>query len=78
MKLTQETIQATRHWFANNEIACIAEVKDGAVTVNDPESYFVWCEQRAADSLAGKFDHTLSFRQAATFIQTGICHAILP
>ena len=76
--LTQETIQATRKWFADNAAACIAEVKFGTVTVNDPAKYFAWCEQSAADALAGKFDNNLGFRQRATFIQTGICAAILP
>jgi len=38
--LTQETILATRQWFADNAMACISEVKSGEVKVNDPEKYF--------------------------------------
>ena len=70
--LKAETIQSTRQWFADNAFACIAEVRAGKVTVNEPETYFAWCEQRAADALAGKCDHTFAFRQRAHYIQTGI------
>ena len=76
--LTNETILQTRQWFADNAMACIAEVKSGEVRVNDTAKYFAWREQSASDALAGKFDHSLAFLQRATFIQTGICHAILP
>jgi hypothetical protein len=79
--LTEETIQATRQWFADNHQGCIGEVKNGQVTLPshvNPEEYFAERRRKAAESLAGKWDHTLTFRQRATYIQTGECHAILP
>lgn len=77
-KLTPETILATRKHFAANAIACIAEAESGAVKVNNPESYREWQLQLAADSLAGKNDHTFTFRQRAWWIQTGEMVALLP
>lgn len=76
--LTQETIQATRQWVADNERACIAEAQSGAVRVNDLPAYVAWCEERAAAALRGDYDHSLTFRQRATYIQTGDCPALLP
>ena len=69
--LTQETITKTRHWFADNSKACIAEAESGAVFVNDLASYRRSCESDASDALVGEFDHTFTFRQRAYFIQTG-------
>ena len=77
-QLTQETIVATRQHFADIDQACIDEVKSGAVRVNDPASYFAWCEQRAKDGMEGKHDHTLTFLQRAYWIQTGEMIALLP
>jgi hypothetical protein len=76
--ITPESMQAAREWFAANALACIEEVKTGKVKVNDPKRYFAWCQQRHADALAGKNDHTLAFLQRAYFIQTGECPALLP
>jgi len=78
MTLTPETIQATRQWFADNAAACIAEVEAGRVWVNDPARYFAHQRQAAADSLAGKYDHTFTFLQRAHYIQTGECVPFLP
>lgn len=78
MKLTPESIQAARQWFADNALACITEVESGAVRVNDPARYFTLQRESHADALAGKFDHTLTFQQRAYFIQTGECIALLP
>jgi hypothetical protein len=75
--LTPETIQATRQWYADNAQACIAEAESGEVFVNDLPSYIAWRKESAADSLAGKYDHSLSFLQRAYFIQTGISVPIL-
>jgi hypothetical protein len=69
--ITAESIQLARQWFADNALACIAEVQSGKVTVNEPERYFARCKQHAADSLAGKGDHTFALRQRAYHIQTG-------
>jgi hypothetical protein len=77
-EITQETIIATRQWFADNARGCISEVESGAVRVNDPESYFEWRLQQVADSLAGNNDHTFTFLQRAHYIQTGECVALLP
>jgi hypothetical protein len=78
VELTADAMQKAREQFAANSEACIAEVKSGDVKVNDPESYFVWMQQLAADALAGRSDHTLTFLQRAYFIQTGECVALLP
>jgi hypothetical protein len=69
--LTPETIQATRQWYADNAQACIDEAESGAVRVNDLPGYIAWRKESAADALAGKYDHSLSFLQRAYFIQTG-------
>ena len=75
---TADTILQTRKWFADNAKGCIAEVKSGAVRVNDPDEYFAKCEADVVRALNGGFDHTVTFRQRAHFIQTGECVAILP
>jgi hypothetical protein len=78
MKLTKETIQMTRQWYADNAAACIEEVKNGTVKVNDTEKYYKWREQSAVDFMAGKYDHSFGFIQRAVVIQTGECYALLP
>jgi hypothetical protein len=75
--LTQESIELARKWFAENALACIEEVKSGNVKVNDPEKYFASCKQRAEDAIAGKGDHTFTFRQRAYYIQTGKCEPLM-
>lgn len=76
--LKPESIQAARQWFADNALACIAEVKSGAVRVNDPDAYFAQCMRRHDDALAGKNDHTFALLQRAHYIQFGECPALLP
>jgi hypothetical protein len=76
--ITQETIRATRQWFADNAHACISEARSGAVRVNDLPAYAAWCDERAAAALRGEYDHSLTFLQRATYIQTGDCPALLP
>lgn len=78
VELTEETIQKTRVWFHDNALDCIEEVRSGKVMVNDPESYFSWREEQAADALKGNSDHTVAFLQKAYFIQTGESVALLP
>ena len=78
VELTASTIREARQWYADNAVACIDEAESGAVKVNDLESYRAWRLECAADSLAGKSDHTLAFIQRALSIQTGECVAILP
>ena len=76
--LTPETIRATRQWFADNAHACIAEAQSGAVRVNNLGAYTAWREDSAAAALRGDYDRSLTFRQRATYIQTGECPALLP
>lgn len=76
--LGQASILAARQWFHNNALACIREVLDGKVKVNDQESYFEERTATAAAYLRGDNDHTLAFKQQAYYIQTGECIAILP
>lgn len=78
VQLTEESIQKTRKWFADNAIACIEEVKSGEVYVNDREYYFKWREKEAKEYMEGKHDHVLAFLQRAHFIQTGESIALLP
>jgi hypothetical protein len=76
--LTNESIQSTRKWFSDNSIACIEEVKNGKVWVNDEEYYFNWRNKAAKEYIEGLHDHTVAFLQRAYFIQTGECVALLP
>lgn len=76
--LTPESIQAARNWFAANALACIAEVKEGRVRVNDSEAYFAQCRARHDAVLRGESDHTFALLQRAHFIQTGEMRALLP
>ena len=76
-QITTESRMLARQWFADNALACIAEVKSGAVRVNNPETFFVKCLQNHDDALAGKFDRSLTFMQRAHYIQTGDCPALL-
>jgi hypothetical protein len=73
VELTEETIQRTRQWFADNAQACIREAESGRTRVNDLARYVAWRRERIADSLAGKSDHTFAFLQRAHWIQTGEC-----
>lgn len=76
--ITPETVKATRHWFAENYQACIDEAISGKVFVNNLPLYVEQMTKRKAEALSGQYDHTLTFRQKAVYIQTGVCHAILP
>ncbi|OME55423.1 hypothetical protein BSK59_13170 [Paenibacillus odorifer] len=78
VKLTEESIQKAREWFADNAQACIDEVLNGEVKVNDQDSYIKWRQENINDALKGRYDHTLSFLQRAHTIQTGECIALLP
>lgn len=71
VKLTDESIQKTRKWFHDNAIACIDEVKNGKVYVNDRDYYFKWRNKEAKEYMEGKHDYVLTFLQRAYFIQTG-------
>jgi hypothetical protein len=78
IQLTEESIQKTRKWFADNCIACIEEVKSGKTHVNDPESYFADKIEDAKEYMNGSYDHVIAFLQRAYYIQTGESVALLP
>lgn len=78
MNLSLETMHATRQWFADNALACIAEVESGNVRVNNRDRYLAQCRERHDEALAGKGDHTFAFRQRAHYMQTGECVPLLP
>lgn len=77
-QLTDENIQKTRQHFADNCDACIAEAKAGVFKVNDLATFIALCEASKAEWLSGANDRTLTARQHATWLQTGIMCAILP
>lgn len=77
-ELTPEAVQAARQWFADNALACIAEVESGAMRVNDKARYFAQRRQQHDDALAGAYDNSFAFWQRAYLIQTGECVPLLP
>lgn len=76
-ELTLDNILATRRYFADLCTQCINEAVSGEVKVNDLESYAEWKERDRLKTLHGGFDHTIAFRQYATYLQTGEEWAIL-
>lgn len=74
----EQAVITTRQWFADNAKACIDEAVSGQVRVSDLTKYVNDQTQRIQDSLNGKWDHTLAFQQRVVYVQTGVCHAILP
>ena len=78
VQLTDQSIAETRAHFVNLDYGCIREVIDGTVKVNDPEGYCADCELRALQHSLGRWDHTFTFRQYATYLQTGAMYALLP
>lgn len=75
--LTEDTINKTCKWYADNAQSCIDEVLSGKVTVNDIESYTEGKIKTKADYLARNFELGLWFYQKALHIQTGESVAIL-
>lgn len=78
IEITEQSIQRTRKWFSENELACIEEVKNGNVHVNNNEAYFAWRKQQAEEYMEGKHDCTIAFLQRAYYLQTGKDVALLP
>lgn len=78
MQLSKDSVLAAREWFSVNALQCAEEAKSGSLRVNDIDSYLEDCARRSEEYLAGKWDHTLAFRQKAYYIQTGDCPALLP
>lgn len=84
VKITQETILATRQHFADLCNTCIINaVEYGTIPkdqlppekffVNDLLRYMVQENQKAEDFLAGKNDNSFTFWQRAYWLQTGEC-----
>jgi hypothetical protein len=65
VELTEESIQKTRKWFSDNALACIEEVKNGKVHVNDPKYYFDMRNKQAKEYLEGNHEITFTFLQRA-------------
>lgn len=75
--LSNETIDKTCQWYADNSQGCIDEVLSGKVSVNDQDEYI---KTKLADKhnyLTKNFDLSLAFYQKALYIQTGQNTAIL-
>jgi hypothetical protein len=77
VEITEETILKTRQYFINNHRACIDDAISGRTRVNDLQGYIRSEEDRIFGLEEGLSDHTLTFVQAALWIQTGECIAIL-
>jgi hypothetical protein len=77
IEITEDTILATRMHFADIHRACIADALTGETRVNNPKTYIEWEMKRIEQCMRGEFDHTLTYLQAALWIQTGDCIAIL-
>lgn len=76
--LTDESINKTIQYFANNAQGCIDEVESGKVRVNDKEKYFKDCLERKERYLNKDFNVSLTFLQHAYYEQTNKCIALLP
>jgi len=77
IEITQETIQATREWFAENARACIAGAESGEYFVNDLSKYRKGKRRCEREALNGDYDYSLTFVQRALYIQTGECVPLL-
>lgn len=77
VEITEETILKTRQYFIDNCRACIDDAVSGETRVNNLKDYIQWEEDRISRLQEGMSDHTLTFVQAALWIQTGECIAIL-
>lgn len=75
--LTEDTINKTCQWYANNAQGCLNDVLNGSVTVNDTNSYIEEKIKSKADYLDKNFELGLWFYQKALHIQTGESVAIL-
>ena len=71
IEITNETIQATRKWFADNAQACIDGATNSEWKVNDLPEYIAFQKRNIEASLRGDYDHTFTFVQKAIYIQTG-------
>lgn len=75
--LSEDTVNKTCQWYADNAQGCIDEVLSGRVGVNDQPAYI---ESKLTDKenyLSKSFEVGLWFYQKALFIQTGQSTSIL-
>ena len=78
-KLTNKTIKKTDIHFADICQGCIDEVLSGEVRVNDKEKYILNNSKRKNEYLKGEANrNNFTYLQAAYWIQTGKCIALLP
>lgn len=77
VEITDETIEKTRQHFIDIHRACIADAISGETRVNDLQKYIHCKEDRIFALEQGLSDYSLTFAQAALWIQTGECVAIL-
>lgn len=81
IQITEESIQACRQWFIDNQQACIEGALDGSLGlashVNVTE-YIEACQMKQDCIDSGEWDHTFTFMQRAYYIQTGECVALFP
>lgn len=76
--MTDSATLATREYFAGLYRRCIADAVSGETRVNDLAAYVADTEERLADTLSGKDDHTFTFQQQRHYLMTGECVALLP
>lgn len=79
--ITEESMQACRQWFIDNQQACIDGALDGTLGLAshvDVNRYVEFCKQNQQYFASGEGDHTFTFMQRAHYIQTGECVALLP
>ena len=78
MAYSQEVIQQTREHFADIYRRCIEDARNGTSKPNDLPSYIKWREDAIEDTMAGRYDHSVTFRQMMHYFATGECLALLP
>lgn len=77
IEISEDTILLTRKYFADIQLGCIKDAKQGLVKVNDLDKYTKQREQSYVEYLNGCWDHTFTFIQRAYYIQTGECIPLL-
>jgi len=81
VEITQESIKAAEHWFAEHCQACIDEAKAGTLGLAshvNVDDYVAQKEAQRLDWLSGNLSASFTFWQKAHYIQTGESVAFLP
>jgi hypothetical protein len=76
--MTDKATLATRWHFVTLCQRCIEDARSGAIRVNRLSEYIDWQQERIESLIAGKDDHTFTFRQQRHYMMTGECVALLP